>query len=75
MILTRFVDRGRIVVYRVAHPVRGCDFDELPNSTAHDGTIVNNKDSRPGHGRENYYGAPPQNNTEMPLFRIAVFSR
>src|SRR6266699_860923 len=51
--LPRFVDHGHIVVYRVAHFVGGCGFDELPNSTAHGGTVVNNKESGPvcaGHG-------------------------
>src|SRR5438034_8872736 len=45
--LPRFVDHGHIVVYRVAHFVGGCGFDELPNSTAHGGTVVNNKESGP----------------------------
>ena len=61
MILDRFMDRGRVVVYRVAHLVVRCGFDEKPNSTAHGGTVVNNKESGParaGHGRENYYRAP-----------------
>jgi hypothetical protein len=54
--LQPFVERGHAIVYRVAHLVGGCSFDELPNSTAHGGTVVNNKESGPtraGHrGRE-----------------------
>lgn len=52
-ILLGFVNRGRIAVYRIAHPVRGCGFDERPESTAHGGAIVNDKESGPaqaGHG-------------------------
>ena len=43
------------MVYSVAHFVGGCSFDELPNSTAHGGTVVNNKESgsaRTGHQSE-----------------------
>lgn len=39
--LRKMVDRGRIVVYPVAHPVRDPDFNELPHSAAHGGTIIN----------------------------------
>jgi len=39
--LRRFVNRGCIVVYRVADLVGGCGFDKLPDSTAHRGTLVN----------------------------------
>ena len=55
MIFLGFVDRGHIAVCRVAHLVRGCGFDELPESTAHRGTTVNDKESGPvsaGHRHE-----------------------
>ena len=53
--LHRFVDRGHAIVYCVPHLVGRCGFDELPNSTAHRGTIVNDEQSGPGlagHRRE-----------------------
>ena len=54
--LHRFVDRGHAIAYCVAHLVGRCGFDELPHSTAHGGTVVDNEESGParaGHGREN----------------------
>ena len=50
VILSRFVDRGHIVVHRVAHLVGRCGFDEKPHSTAHGRTVVNNKESGPLQG-------------------------
>ena len=67
----RFVDGGRVVVHRVAHFVGGCGFDELPNSTAHNGMVVNNKESgttRAGHGRGNLLRFVSKDNTEMYIF-------
>ena len=64
--LHRFVDDGRIVVYRVAHLVGRSCFDETLKSTAHGGTIVNNKESRPlraGHGGENLLQRAAENNS------------
>ena len=68
--LPRFVDHGHIVVYRIAHFVGGCGFDELPNGTAHGGTVVNNKESGPvcaGHGGDKLLPFVAKNNTD---FRI-----
>src|SRR5947199_9597180 len=70
--LPRFVDHGHIVVYRVAHFVGGCGFDELPNSTAHGGTVVNNKETGPvcaGRGGDKLLPVVAKNNTEFRLFR------
>ena len=53
--LHRFVDRGHAIAYSVAHRVGRCGFDEMPNSTAHAGTVVHNEESGPvlaGHRRE-----------------------
>lgn len=69
--LLRFVDRGCIVVYRGAHFVGGCGLDELPKGTAHGGTIINNKESRPalaGHRREKLLRFVARNNTESRIF-------
>ncbi len=67
----RFLDRGHAIVYRPAHFVGGCDFDEIPNSTAHGGTVVHNKESglaRMGHKREKLLWLVARNNTEMLIF-------
>jgi hypothetical protein len=48
VILRRFVDRGHILVYRVAHFVGRRGFDKKPNSTAHGGAVVNDDKSGPG---------------------------
>lgn len=69
--LLRFVDRRCIVVYRGAHFVGGRGFDELPKSTAHGGTIVNNKESGSafaGHRREKLLRFVTRNNTESRIF-------
>jgi len=67
----RFLDRGRGIVNRPAHFVRGCDFDEISNSTAHGGTVVHNKESglaRSGHKREKLLRFLAKDNTEMRIF-------
>ncbi len=67
----RFLDRGRAIVYRPAHFVGGCDFDEISNSTAHGGAVVHNKESglaRMGHKREKLLWLVARNNTEMRIF-------
>ena len=72
VILRRFVDRGHIVVYGVAHLAGRSCFDETLKSTAHGGTVVNNKESGParaGHGRENLLRRAAKNNsTEIRIF-------
>ena len=53
--IRRFLDRQHAIVNRVAHLVGRRDFDEIPNSTAHGGTVVNNNESGParaGHRGE-----------------------
>lgn len=49
------MDRGRAVFYGVAHFEGSCSFDEIPNCTAHGGTVINNNESGParaGHRSE-----------------------
>src|SRR5947208_15830853 len=70
--LPRFVDHGHIVVYRVANFVGGCGFDELPNSTAHGGTVGNNKESGTvcaGDGGDKLLPFGAKNNTVVRSFR------
>jgi len=66
------VDCGHAIVYCVAHLVGRCGFDEMPNSTAHGGTVVNNKESGPalaGHTREKLLRCAAKNNsTEIRIF-------
>jgi len=68
------VDRGHAIVYCDAHLVRRCGFDEMPNSTARGGTVVNYKESGPalaGHRREKLLRRAAKNNsTEIRIFRI-----
>lgn len=51
----RFLDRGRPILYCGADFVWSRGFDEIPNGTAHGGTVINNKESglaRTGHRSE-----------------------
>jgi hypothetical protein len=63
------VDCGHTIVYCVAHLVGRRGFDEIPNSAAHGGTVVNNKESGgPDHAREKVLRLVAKNNTEMGIF-------
>ena len=70
--LRRFVDSGHAIVYCVAHLVARRGLDEIANSAAHGGTVVNNKESGPalaGHGREKLLRfAAKGNSTEIRIF-------
>jgi hypothetical protein len=60
------LDRGHAIAYRVAHFVGRCGFDEMANSAAHGGTVVNNKESGParaGHKREKLLRCAAKNNS------------
>ena len=66
-----FLERGRATVNRVAHLVGSCGFDEILKSTAHGGTVVDNKESGPvraGHKREKLLRLVGKNNTEIRIF-------
>ena len=67
----RFLDRGRAIVYRAAHFVGGCRFDEIPNSAAHGGTLVHNEQSGParaGHKREKILRFAAKHNMKIRIF-------
>ena len=67
----RFSDRRNAIVYRVAHFVGSRDFDEIPNSTAHGGTVVDKKESGPtraGHRGKKLLRLVAKNNTEIRIF-------
>jgi hypothetical protein len=70
--LRRFVDRGHAITYCVARLVVRCGCDEMPNSTAHGGTVVNNKESGPGLAGPRrgklLRCAPKNNSTEIRVF-------
>jgi len=69
--LRRFVDRGRAIVHCVAHFVWGCGLDEIPNRTAHGGTVVDNKESGPvhaGHWSGKLLRLSAQSNTDFRIF-------
>jgi len=64
--LGRFVDRGHAIDYSITHLVGRCGFDEMSNSTAHGGTVVNNKESGPalaGHRRGKLLRYASKNNS------------
>ena len=68
----RFMNRGHPIVYCVARLVGRSGFDEMANSTAYGGTVVNNKESGPslaGHKRGKLLGCAANNNsTEIRIF-------
>ena len=70
MILLRFVDHGHIVVYRVAHLVGRRGFDEALQSAAHRGTVINKKESGPGHRREKVLRLVAKTIRKFAFFRI-----
>ena len=69
----RSSDRRSAIIYRVAHSEGGCNFDEIPNGTAHGGTVVDKKESGPSFAhrvKKGYYGSPPKTIRKFVFFRL-----
>lgn len=62
------MDCGSTIVYCVAHPVGCRGFDEALKRAAHGGTVVNKKESGPGHKAAKVLGLVAKNNTGIYVF-------